>query len=80
MVGMGGTPQYTVRLVVLIVSEGTILRGGLRLFIPDNRKGQIYILMILKYLRLAQDIRPAGVLEVNNWSNYGKAIYGRSVL
>ena len=75
MKGNGRIPQYTVRLVVLIVSVGTILLGGLRLFIPERYKAQIYPLMIFKYLRLTQDIHPAVVSEVNNWRNYGKTIY-----
>lgn len=80
MKGKGGTPQYAFRLVVLIVSAGDIFFGGLRLFIPDDRKDQIYTLKILKYLRLAHYILSAVMLEVNNWRNYGKAIYRRSAL
>ena len=75
MSGKNKTPQYAVHLVVLIVLAGTIFFVGLRLFIPENRKGQIYTLMIFKYLKPAQDIRSAIMLEVNNWRNYGKAIY-----
>ena len=80
MKGKNKVPQYAARLVVLIVFARTVFFGGLRLFIPEDRKGQIYTLMIIKYLRPAQDIRPAIMLEVNNWRNYGKAIYRRSVL
>ena len=80
MKGKPSTPQYAVRLIVLIVFAGTIFFGGLRLFIPEDRKGQFYTLRIFKYLRPAQDIRPAVMLEANNWRNYGKAIFRRSVL
>ena len=73
-------PQYAVRLVDLIVFAGTVFFVGLRLFIPEDRKGQFYTLRIFKYLRPAQDIRPAVMLEANNWRNYGKAIFRRSVL
>lgn len=80
MKGKYRTPQYAVHLIVLIVFAGTIFFGGLRLFIPEDRKGQIYTLMIFKYLRPAQGIRPAVMLEVNNWRNYGKGTYRRSAL
>lgn len=80
MKGKHKPPQYAVRLVVLIVFAGTFFFGGLRLFIPEDRKGQIYTLMIFKYLRPAQDIRPAIMLEVNNWRSYGKTTYRRSAL
>ena len=71
MKGKYKVPQYAARLVVLIVFARTVFFGGLRLFLPKDRKAQIYTIMIYKYLRLAQDIRPAVVLEVNNWRNYG---------
>ena len=80
MKGKNKISQYAVRLVVLIVFAGPIFFGGLRLFIPEDRKDQIYTLMIFKYLRPAQDIRPAIMLEANNWRNYGKAICRRSAL
>ena len=78
MKGKGGIPHYTFRLVVLIVSVGAILRGGLRLLITEPRKAQIYPLMIFKYLRLTQEIHPTVMSEANNWRNYGKTVYGRS--
>jgi hypothetical protein len=74
------TPHYAVRLVVLILIAGFTFFGGLRLFIPEDRKGQIYTLMIFKYLRPAQDIHPAIMLAVINWRNYGEGIYRRSAL
>ena len=80
MKGKQRTPRYAVRLVVLILFAGTTFFVGLRLFIPEDRKGQIYTLMIFKYLRPAQAICPAVMLEVNNWRNYGKAIYRRNAL
>jgi len=80
MNGKGRVPRYAVRLFVLSVSAGTIFFGGLRLFIPEERKGRIYTFMIFNYLRLAQDIRPTVILEINNWRSYGKPIYRRSAL
>ena len=80
MVGKCGIPKYAIRLVVLDLFAGTIFFGVLFLFIPEDRKGQIYRLMIFKYQRLAQDICPAVVLGINNWRKYEKAIYGRSAL
>lgn len=80
MKGKQRTPQYAVRLVILNILGATTFFGGLRLFIPEDRKGQSYTLMIFKYLRPAQDIRPAVMLEVNNWRNYGKANYRSSPL
>ncbi len=38
MKGKSRTPQYAVRLVVLIVSAGIIFFGGLRLFVPEGSK------------------------------------------
>jgi len=80
MKGKGGPPPVCCSSCCFLVFAGTIFFGGLLLFIPEDRKGQIYTLMIFKYLRLAQDIRPTVMLEVNNWRNYGKAIYRRSAL
>lgn len=42
MKGKNKTSQYAVRLGVLIVFAGTIFFGGLQLFVPQDRKGQIY--------------------------------------
>lgn len=75
MKGKHKAPHYAVRLVILNTLGAATFFDRLRLFIPEDRKGQIYTLMIFKYLKPAQDIRSAIMLEVNNWRNYGKAIY-----
>ena len=80
MKGKQRTPQYAFCLVVLIMFAGSNFFGGLRLFIPEVRKGKIYTLMIFKYLTPAQDIHPAVMFEGNNWRDYGDAIYRRSTL
>ena len=80
MKGKGRLPQYAVGLIVLIVFARIIFFSGLRLFVPEGRKDQTCTLMISKCLRLAQDIRPAVMLAVNNWRNCRKAIYRRSAL
>ncbi len=80
MKGKQRTPQYAVRLVILNILGATTFFGGLRLFIPEDRKGQIYTLMIFKYLRSAQYICRAVMFEVNSWRNFGKMIYRRNAL
>ena len=77
MKGKQKSPHYAVRLIILIVFAGTVFFGSC---VYLYRKGQIYTLMIFNYLRLSQDIRPAIMLEVNNWRSYGKTIYRRSAL
>lgn len=42
MKGKNKTSQYAVRHAVLIVFAGTFFFGGLRLFLPEDRKDQIY--------------------------------------
>lgn len=80
MKGKQKITQHAARLLVLIVFAGTIFSAGLRSFIPEDRKGQTYTLMIFRYLKPAQDIHPAVLLVVNNWRSYGEAIYRRRAL
>ena len=80
MKGKGKLPQYAVPLIVLILFARAMLFGGLRLFISEGRNTQTYALVIIKYLGLVQDIRPAVTCTSNNWRNYGNANYKSSAL